>query len=88
MTRTEYLAQLDGARRNSGDTIIKKLWTTLLEYFDTGPENEAQVIRTWILVKPHYEIMVNLLDIIEEDEPKNTKNVIQIAILSILAKDL
>ena len=33
--------------------------------------------------------MVNLLDkIIEEDEPKNTKNVIQIAILSILAAPL
>ncbi len=43
-----------------------------------------------ILVKQLYMIMVSLLldKIIEEDESKNTKNVIQIAILSILAAPL
>ena len=91
MTRTEYLAQLDKYLKKLPKKDYQEAMDYFVEYFDeAGPENEAKVIAE--LGSPReaaHEIMVNLLDkIIEEDEPKNTKNVIQIAILSILAAPL
>ena len=91
MTRTEYLAQLDKYLKKLPRHDYQEAMDYFVEYFDeAGPENESQVIAE--LGSPReaaHEIMVNLLDkIIEEDEPKNTKNVIQIAILSILAAPL
>ena len=91
MTRTEYLAQLDKYLKKLPRHDYQEAMDYFVEYFDeAGPENESQVIAE--LGSPReaaHEIMVNLLDkIIEEYEPKNTKNVIQIAILSILAAPL
>lgn len=78
MTRTEYLAQLDKYLKKLPRHDYQEAMDYFVEYFDeAGPENESQVIAE--LGSPReaaHEIMVNLLDkIIEEDEPKNTKNV-------------
>lgn len=91
MTRTEYLDQLNQYLKKLPRKDYQEAMDYFVEYFDeAGPENEAKVIAE--LGSPReaaHEIMVNLLDkMTEEDQSKSTKNVIQIAILSILAAPL
>lgn len=91
MTRTEYLDQLNQYLKKLPRKDYQETMDYFVEYFDeAGPENEAKVIAE--LGSPReaaHEIMVNLLDkMTEEDQSKSTKNVVQIAILSILAAPL
>ena len=86
MTRTEYLAQLDNYLKKLPAKDYQEAMDYFTEYFDeVGPEGEAAAIA---------EIIINLLDKkIEEDSQeassvKNSKQIVQIAILSILAAPL
>ena len=91
MTRTEYLDQLNQYLKKLPRKDYQEAMDYFVEYFDeAGPENEAKVIAE--LGSPReaaHEIMVNLLDkMTEEGQSKSTKNVIQIALFSILAAPL
>lgn len=96
MTRTEYLAQLDNYLKKLPAKDYQEAMDYFTEYFDeVGPEGEAAAIAE--LGNPKeaaHEIIINLLDKkIEEDSQeassvKNSKQIVQIAILSILAAPL
>lgn len=96
MTRTEYLAQLDNYLKKLSAKDYQEAMDYFTEYFDeVGPEGEAAAIAE--LGNPKeaaHEIIINLLDKkIEEDSQeadsvKNSKQIVQIAILSILAAPL
>ena len=96
MTRTEYLAQLDNYLKKLPAKDYQEAMDYFTEYFDeVGPEGEAAAIAE--LGNPKeaaHEIIINLLDKkVEEDSQdagsvKNSKQIIQIAILSILAAPL
>ena len=96
MTRTEYLAQLDNYLKKLPAKDYQEAMDYFTEYFDeVGPEGEAAAIAE--LGNPKeaaHEIIINLLDKkIEEDSQeaspvKNSKLIVQIAILSILAAPL
>ena len=96
MTRTEYLAQLDHYLKKLPTKDYQEAMDYFTEYFDeVGPEGEAAAIAE--LGNPKeaaHEIIINLLDKkIEEDSQeassvKNSKQIVQIAILSILAAPL
>ena len=96
MTRTEYLAQLDNYLKKLPAKDYQEAMDYFTEYFDeVGPEGEAAAIAE--LGNPKeaaHEIIINLLDKkIEEDSleagsVKNSKQIVQIAILSILAAPL
>ena len=96
MTRTEYLAQLDHYLKKLPAKDYQEAMDYFTEYFDeVGPEGEAAAIAE--LGNPKeaaHEIIINLLDKkIEEDSQearsvKNSKQIVQIAILSILAAPL
>ena len=91
MKRTEYLAQLDKYLKKLPKNDYQEAMDYFVEYFDeAGPENEESVIAELGSPKEAaHDIMVNLLDKkIEEDDPKSTTKVLQIAILSILAAPL
>ena len=91
MKRTEYLAQLDKYLKKLPKKDYQEAMDYFVEYFDeAGPENEESVIAELGSPKEAaHDIMVNLLDKkIEEDDPKSTTNVLQIAVLSILAAPL
>ena len=96
MTRTEYLAQLDNYLKKLPAKDYQEAMDYFTEYFDeVGPEGEAAAIAE--LGNPKeaaHEIIINLLDKkIEEDSQeassvKNSKQIVQVAILSILAAPL
>ena len=96
MTRTEYLAQLEKYLKKLPAKDYQEAMDYFTEYFDeVGPEGEAAAIAE--LGNPKeaaHEIIINLLDKkIEEDSQeagsvKNSKQIVQIAILSILAAPL
>ena len=96
MTRTEYLAQLEKYLKKLPAKDYQAAMDYFTEYFDeVGPEGEAAAIAE--LGNPKeaaHEIIINLLDKkIEEDSQeagsvKNSKQIVQIAILSILAAPL
>lgn len=96
MTRTEYLAQLEKYLKKLPAKDYQEAMDYFTEYFDeVGPEGEAAAIAE--LGNPKeaaHEIIINLLDKkIEEDSQeassvKNSKQLVQIAILSILAAPL
>ena len=96
MTRTEYLAQLEKYLKKLPAKDYQEAMDYFTEYFDeVGPEGEATAIAE--LGNPKeaaHEIIINLLDKkIEEDSQeassvKNSKQIVQIAILSILAAPL
>lgn len=96
MTRTEYLAQLEKYFKKLPAKDYQEAMDYFTEYFDeVGPEGEAAAIAE--LGNPKeaaHEIIINLLDKkIEEDSQeagsvKNSKQIVQIAILSILAAPL
>ena len=91
MKRTEYLAQLDKYLKKLPKNDYQEAMDYFVEYFDeAGPENEESVIAELGSPKEAaHDIIVNLLDKkIEEDGPKSTTNVLQIATLSILAAPL
>ena len=96
MTSTEYLAQLEKYLKKLPAKDYQEAMDYFTEYFDeVGPEGEAAAIAE--LGNPKeaaHEIIINLLDKkIEEDSQeassvKNSKQIVQIAILSILAAPL
>ena len=96
MTRTEYLAQLDNYLKKLPAKDYQEAMDYFTEYFDeVGPEGEAAAIAE--LGNPKeaaHEIIINLLDkkiekdSQEADSVKNSKQIVQIAILSILAAPL
>lgn len=96
MTRTEYLVQLEKYLKKLPAKDYQEAMDYFTEYFDeVGPEGEAAAIAE--LGNPKeaaHEIIINLLDKkIEEDSQeassvKNSKQIVQIAILSILAAPL
>lgn len=96
MTRTEYLAQLEKYLKKLPAKDYQEAMDYFTEYFDeVGPEGEAAAIAE--LGNPKeaaHEIIINLLDKkIEEDSQeassvKNSQQIVQIAILSILAAPL
>ena len=96
MTRSEYLAQLEKYLKKLPAKDYQEAMDYFTEYFDeVGPEGEAAAIAE--LGNPKeaaHEIIINLLDKkIEEDSQeassvKNSKQIVQIAILSILAAPL
>ena len=96
MTRTEYLAQLEKYLKKLPAKDYQEAMDYFTEYFnEVGPEGEAAAIAE--LGNPKeaaHEIIINLLDKkIEEDSQeassvKNSKQIVQIAILSILAAPL
>lgn len=96
MTRTEYLAQLDNYLKKLPAKDYQEAMDYFTEYFDeVGPEEEAAAIAELGSPKEAaHEIIINLLDKkIEEDSQeadsvKNSKQIVQIAILSILAAPL
>lgn len=96
MTRTEYLAQLDNYLKKLPAKDYQEAMDHFTEYFDeVGPEGEAAAIAELGSPKEAaHEIIINLLDKkIEEDSQeassvKNSKQIVQIAILSILAAPL
>ncbi|MFS9020603.1 DUF1700 domain-containing protein [Streptococcus cristatus] len=96
MTRTEYLAQLDNYLKKLQAKDYQEAMDYFTEYFDeVGPEGEAAAIAELGSPKEAaHEIIINLLDKkIEEDSQeassvKNSKQIVQIAILSILAAPL
>ena len=96
MTRTEYLAQLDNYLKKLPAKDYQEAMDYFTEYFDeVGPEGEAAAIAELGSPKEAaHEIIINLLDKkIEEDSQeassvKNSKQIVQIAILSILAAPL
>lgn len=96
MTRTEYLAQLDNYLKKLLAKDYQEAMDYFTEYFDeVGPEGEAAAIAELGSPKEAaHEIIINLLDKkIEEDSQeassvKNSKQIVQIAILSILAAPL
>lgn len=96
MTRTEYLAQLEKYLKKLPAKDYQEAMDYFTEYFDeVGPEGEAAAIAE--LGNPKeaaHEIIINLLDKkIEEGSQeassvKNSKQIVQVAILSILAAPL
>ena len=96
MTRTEYLAQLDHYLKKLPTKDYQEAMDYFTEYFDeVGPEGEAAAMAELGSPKEAaHEIIINLLDKkIEEDSQeassvKNSKQIVQIAILSILAAPL
>lgn len=96
MTRTEYLAQLDHYLKKLPAKDYQEAMDYFTEYFDeVGPEGEAAAMAELGSPKEAaHEIIINLLDKkIEEDSQeassvKNSKQIVQIAILSILAAPL
>ena len=96
MTRTEYLAQLDNYLKKLPAKDYQEAMDYFTEYFDeVGPEGEAAAIAELGSPKEAaHEIIINLLDKkIEEDSQeassvKNSKQIVQVAILSILAAPL
>ena len=96
MTRTEYLAQLDNYLKKLPAKDYQEAMDYFTEYFDeVGLEGEAAAIAELGSPKEAaHEIIINLLDKkIEEDSQeassvKNSKQIVQIAILSILAAPL
>ena len=96
MTRTEYLAQLEKYLKKLPAKDYQEAMDYFTEYFDeVGPEGEAAAIAELGSPKEAaHEIIINLLDKkIEEDSQeadsvKNSKQIVQIAILSILAAPL
>lgn len=96
MTRTEYLAQLDHYLKKLPTKDYQEAMDYFTEYFDeVGPEGEAVAMAELGSPKEAaHEIIINLLDKkIEEDSQeansiKNSKQIVQIAILSILAAPL
>ena len=96
MTRTEYLAELEKYLKKLPRKDYEEAMDYFTEYFDeVGPEGEAAAIAELGSPKEAaHEIMLNLLDKkVEGDNQdssssKNTKNIVQIAILSILAAPL
>lgn len=96
MTRTEYLAQLDNYLKKLPTKDYQEAMDYFTEYFDeVGPEGETAAIAELGSPKEAaHEIIINLLDKkIEEDSQeassvKNSKQIVQIAILSILAAPL
>lgn len=96
MTRTEYLAQLDNYLKKLPQTDYQEALDYFTEYFDeVGPEGESAAMAELGSPKEAaHEIIINLLDKkIEEDSQdassvKNSKQIVQIAILSILAAPL
>jgi len=96
MTRTEYLAQLDNYLKKLPAKDYQEAMDYFTEYFDeVGPEGEAAAMAELGSPKEAaHEIIINLLDKkIEEDSQeassvKNSKQIVQIAILSILAAPL
>lgn len=96
MTRTEYLAQLEKYLKKLPAKDYQEAMDYFTEYFDeVGLEGEAAAIAELGSPKEAaHEIIINLLDKkIEEDSQeassvKNSKQIVQIAILSILAAPL
>lgn len=96
MTRTEYLAQLEKYLKKLPAKDYQEAMDYFTEYFDeVGPEGEAAAIAELGSPKEAaHEIIINLLDKkIEEDSQeassvKNSRQIVQIAILSILAAPL
>ena len=92
MTRTEYLAQLDHYLKKLPAKDYQEAMDYFTEYFDeVGPEGEAAAIAELGSPKEAaHEIIINLLDkkIEEDSSVKNSKQIVQIAILSILAAPL
>ena len=96
MTRTEYLAQLEKYLKKLPAKDYQEAMDYFTEYFDeVGPEGETAAIAELGSPKEAaHEIIINLLDKkIEEDSQeassvKNSKQIVQIAILSILAAPL
>ena len=96
MTRTEYLAQLDNYLKKLPAKDYQEAMDYFTEYFDeVGPEGETAAIAELGSPKEAaHEIIINLLGKkIEEDSQeansiKNSKQIVQIAILSILAAPL
>ena len=96
MTRTEYLTQLEKYLKKLPAKDYQEAMDYFTEYFDeVGPEGEAAAIAELGSPKEAaHEIIINLLDKkIEEDSQeadsvKNSKQIVQIAILSILAAPL
>lgn len=96
MTRSEYLAQLEKYLKKLPAKDYQEAMDYFTEYFDeVGPEGEAAAIAELGSPKEAaHEIIINLLDKkIEEDSQeagsvKNSKQIVQIAILSILAAPL
>ena len=96
MTRTEYLAKLDNYLKKLPAKDYQEAMDYFTEYFDeVGPEGEAAAMAELGSPKEAaHEIIINLLDKkIEEDNQeassvKNSKQIVQIAILSILAAPL
>lgn len=92
MTRTEYLAQLDHYLKKLPAKDYQEAMDYFTEYFDeVGPEGEAAAMAELGSPKEAaHEIIINLLDkkIEEDSSVKNSKQIVQIAILSILAAPL
>lgn len=92
MTRTEYLAQLDHYLKKLPAKDYQEAMDYFTEYFDEiGPEGEAVAMAELGSPKEAaHEIIINLLDkkIEEDSSVKNSKQIVQIAILSILAAPL
>lgn len=52
MTRTEYLNQLKHYLKRLPHTDYEEAMDYFKEYFEeAGPENEAQVIKIWVILK-------------------------------------
>ena len=92
MTRTEYLAQLDHYLKKLPAKDYQEAMDYFTEYFDEiGPEGEAvAMVELGSPKEAAHEIIINLLDkkIEEDSSVKNSKQIVQIAILSILAAPL
>lgn len=92
MTRTEYLAQLEKYLKKLPAKDYQEAMDYFTEYFDeVGPEGEAAAMAELGSPKEAaHEIIINLLDkkIEEDSSVKNSKQIVQIAILSILAAPL
>lgn len=96
MTRTEYLAQLEKYLKKLPAKDYQEAMDYFTEYFDeVGPEGETAAIAELGSPKEAaHEIIISLLDKkMEEDSQeassvKNSKQIVQIAILSILAAPL
>ena len=93
--RSEYLAQLDKYLKKLPRKDYQEAMDYFTEYFDeVGPENEeAAIAELGSPKEAAHEIMINLLDKKMEEEqtdssPRSTKQVVQIALLSILAAPL